>query len=130
MGILQKESELQEIVQLVGYDSLPEKQKNILDVAKIVREDFLQQNAFDDTDTYCSMKKQYMMLMIIKTLNDYQEKAIDAGKKLTQTSSLPVRSKISRMKEIKEEDFEKFYNGIVKEIMDEYNSIMEGIQNV
>ncbi len=130
MSILQKEAELQEIVQLVGYDSLPEKQKNILDVAKIVREDFLQQNAFDDTDTYCSIKKQFMMLTIIKTLNDYQEKAIDAGKKLTQTSSLPVRSKISRMKEIKEGDFEKFYNGIIKEIEDEYNSIMEGVQNV
>ena len=58
----------------VGYDSLPEKQKNILDIAKIIREDVLQQNACDDTDTYCSIKKQYEMLMIIKTLNEMQEK--------------------------------------------------------
>ncbi len=130
MGMLQKESELQEIVQLVGYDSLPEKQKNILDIAQIIREDVLQQNAFDDIDTYCSMKKQYEMLMIIKTLNDNQEKVIDAGRKVSQTSTLPVRSKISRMKEVKEEDFEKFYNNIIKEINDEYNSIIEGVENV
>ncbi len=130
MGILQKESELQEIVQLVGYDSLPEKQKNILDIAQIIREDFLQQNAFDDIDTYCSMKKQYEMLMIIKTLNDNQEKAIDAGRKVSQTTTLPVRSKISRMKEVNEEDFDKFYNNIIKEINDEYNSIIEGVENV
>lgn len=56
MSTLQKEAELQEIVQLVGYDSLPEKQKNILDIARVIREDFLQQNAFDDIDTYCSIK--------------------------------------------------------------------------
>ncbi|WP_337861009.1 V-type ATP synthase subunit A [Ferroplasma sp.] len=130
MGILQKEAELQEIVQLVGYDSLPEKQKNILDIAKIIREDFLQQNAFDDIDTYCSMKKQYEMLMIIKTLNDMQEKAIDSGLKVTQTATLPVRMKISRMKEITENDFEKFYSDIIKEINNEYNNVMEGVESV
>jgi V/A-type H+-transporting ATPase subunit A len=130
MGILQKESELQEIVQLVGYDSLPEKQKNVLDIAKMIREDFLQQNAFDDIDTYCSINKQYEMLMIIKTLNEMQEKAIEAGLKVTQTSTLPVRMKIARMKEIKEEDFEKFYKDVIKEINDEYNNIMEGVESV
>ncbi|WMT51549.1 MAG: V-type ATP synthase subunit A [Ferroplasma sp.] len=130
MGILQKESELQEIVQLVGYDSLPEKQKNVLDIAKIIREDFLQQNAFDDTDTYCSINKQYEMLMIIKTLNEMQEKSIDAGLKVTQTATLPVRMKISRMKEIKEEDFNKFYNDVIKEINNEYNNIMESVESV
>ncbi|HII82280.1 MAG TPA: V-type ATP synthase subunit A, partial [Ferroplasma sp.] len=130
MGILQKEAELQEIVQLVGYDSLPEKQKNILDIAKIIREDFLQQNAFDDTDTYCSIKKQYEMLMIIKTLNEMQEKAIDAGLKVIQTATLPVRMKISRMKEITENDFERFYNEVIKEINNEYDNIMEGVENV
>ncbi len=130
MGILQKESELQEIVQLVGYDSLPEKQKNVLDIAKIIREDFLQQNAFDDIDTYCSINKQYEMLMIIKTLNEMQEKSIDAGLKVTQTATLPVRMKISRMKEIKEEDFNKFYNDVIKEINNEYNNIMESVESV
>ncbi len=68
--------------------------------------------------------------MIIKTLNDYQEKAIDSGRKVSQTSALPVRAKISRMKEVKEEDFEKFYNDIIKEIADEYGTIIEGVQNV
>ncbi|MEM0140109.1 MAG: V-type ATP synthase subunit A [Ferroplasma sp.] len=130
MEILQKEAELQEIVQLVGYDSLPEKQKNILDIAKIIREDFLQQNAFDDIDTYCSIKKQYEMLMIIKTVNDYQEKSIDNGMKVTQTATLPVRNKISRMKEIPEKDFEKFYNDTIKEIGNEYGNITESVKSV
>ncbi len=130
MGILQKESELQEIVQLVGYDSLPEKQKNILDIARLIREDFLQQNAFDDIDTYCSIKKQYGMLTIIKTVNDFQERAIDSGLKVTQTGTLPVRNKISRMKEVPEKDFDKFYNDIIKEIKNEYENIMEGAENV
>ena len=130
MGILQKESELQEIVQLVGYDSLPENQKNVLDIAKIIREDFLQQNAFDDTDTYCSIKKQYEMLTIIKTLNEMQEKSIASGLKLTQTATLPVRMKISRMKEIPENDFEKFYNDVIKEINNEYDNLMEGVESV
>ncbi len=130
MSILQKESELQEIVQLVGYDSLPENQKNVLDIAKIIREDFLQQNAFDDIDTYCSIKKQYGMLTIIRTLNEMQEKAIASGLKLTQTATLPVRMKISRMKEIPENDFEKFYNDVIKEINNEYDNIMEGVESV
>ena len=55
MNILQKESELQEVVQLVGYDALPDREKSVLDVAKIIREDYLQQSAFDDVDQFCSL---------------------------------------------------------------------------
>ncbi len=125
MDLLEKESELQEIVQLVGYDALPEKEKNILDVAKMIREDFLQQNAFDDIDTYCSINKQYMMLKIIKTVYDMQLNAVNHGMKISQLASIPARSKISRMKEVSENDFPSFYKNIIKEINDEYNSMIE-----
>ena len=59
-----------------------------------------------------------------------QEKAIDAGLKVIQTATLPVRMKISRMKEITENDFERFYNEVIKEINNEYDNIMEGVENV
>ena len=65
LEILQKESELQEIVQLVGYDALPEPEKGILDTARSIREDYLQQSAFDEVDTYTSIQKQHKMLSTI-----------------------------------------------------------------
>ena len=70
MAILQKETELQEIVQLVGPDALPESEKVILEVARMLREDFLQQFAFDEVDAYCPPKKQYWLLRTILTFHD------------------------------------------------------------
>ena len=67
MYLLQKEVELQEIVQLVGPDALPESEKAILDVTRMIREDFLQQSAYSDTDSFCPMEKQYLMLKVIMT---------------------------------------------------------------
>ena len=79
MGILQKEAELQEVVQLVGFDALPEREKNILDIARMLREDFLQQSAFDEVDQYCSIKKQYGMLKAILALGKEQSRALEKG---------------------------------------------------
>ncbi len=62
MALLQKESELQEIVKLVGPDALPPRERATLESARMIREDFLQQSAFHEVDTYCSGKKQYEML--------------------------------------------------------------------
>ena len=70
MFILQKETELQEIVQLVGPDALPESEKIILEVARMLREDFLQQFAFDEVDAYCPPDKQYWILKTILAFND------------------------------------------------------------
>ncbi|MCL4404788.1 V-type ATP synthase subunit A, partial [Candidatus Marsarchaeota archaeon] len=77
MAMLQKEAEINEIVQLVGYDALPEHDKVTLDTAKSLREDFLQQNAFDEVDTYASMKKQYLMLKSILKVGDEEALAVD-----------------------------------------------------
>lgn len=97
--ILQNESDLKEIVQLVGPDVLPENEKLILDTAKSLREDFLQQNAFHDVDGYCSIKKQYLMMKTILHFHDLASEAVKEGrKKVSDMATLPVKERISRMK--------------------------------
>lgn len=119
MSTLQKEAELQEIVQLVGYDALPEKEKVILDIARMIREDFLQQSAFDEIDTYCSVKKQILMLKSIMHLGSELKKQIDAGKTMTQLQGIKARGKISRMKEIRDEDIEQYAAQLMSEADEE-----------
>ena len=101
---LQKESELQEIVQLVGVDALPEREKVTLDVARMLREDYLQQSAYDDVDTYTSIQKQYRMLRAILAFGDREVEAIAGGQKVADIAKLPVRQKLSRMKWIPEKE--------------------------
>ena len=79
VDILDEEAELQEIVQLVGKDALPEDQQLILEVARYLREAYLQQNAFHDVDTYCEPEKTYLILTAIKTFHDEAFSALDAG---------------------------------------------------
>ncbi len=98
MGILQKETELQEIVQLVGPDALPESEKIILEVARMLREDFLQQFAFDEVDAYCPPEKQYLMLKTILAFHDAATAALNRGVSLTQVLELPHKDTISTMK--------------------------------
>ena len=104
LELLQKESELQEIVQLVGVDALPEREKAILDVARMIREDYLQQSAYDDIDTYSSIQKQYRMLRAILTFGDQEQAAIQRGGTVGQISKLGVRTRLARMKSIPEAD--------------------------
>ncbi|MCI4345308.1 MAG: V-type ATP synthase subunit A [Thermoplasmata archaeon] len=99
---LQKESELQEIVQLVGVDALPEREKGILDVSRMLREDYLQQSAYDDVDTYTSIQKQYRMLRAILSFGEREQEAIGKGATVGELQKLPVRQKLSRMKWIPE----------------------------
>ena len=98
MGILQKETELQEIVQLVGPDALPESEKIILEIARMLREDFLQQFAFDDVDAYCPPEKQYLMLKAILAFHDGATAALNRGVSLRQVLELPHKEAISLMK--------------------------------
>ena len=79
MEVLQKEAELQEIVQLVGSDALPESEQVTIEVARMIREIFLQQNAYDAVDTFCDMSKQYDMMKAIKTFADLAYAAQLAG---------------------------------------------------
>jgi V/A-type H+/Na+-transporting ATPase subunit A len=106
LEVLQKESELQEIVQLVGVDALPEREKGVLDVARMIREDYLQQSAYDDVDTYTSLPKQFRMLRTILSFGDREQEAIAKGATVAKLQQLPVRTKLSRMKWIPEAELE------------------------
>jgi len=118
LEILQKEAELQDIVQLVGYDALPETEKGVLDVARMIREDYLQQSAFDEVDTYTSVKKQYLMLKTILEFGNRSADAIKKGAQASQIANLPVKSKISRLKWTPEEMIEP----LIKEIQTEMDA--------
>lgn len=120
ISILQHEAKLEEIVRLVGIDALSTKEQLILDTAKTLREDFLHQNAFDEMDTYTSLKKQYWMLKIILEFHQKAMAAIEAGKSLKELLSLPVRNQISKNKMIPEDKLDEF-----KKIEDEIAGQME-----
>jgi V/A-type H+-transporting ATPase subunit A len=97
--LLQKEVELQEIVQLVGPDALPDSEKAILDVTRMIREDFLQQSAYSETDSFCPIEKQYLMLKVIITYFTGVNLAMERGIPLRQIQALPLNAAIGRMKD-------------------------------
>jgi V/A-type H+/Na+-transporting ATPase subunit A len=113
MYLLQKEVELQEIVQLVGPDALPESEKAILEVTRMIREDFLQQSAYHEIDSFCPLDKQYWMLKVILTFYDRISDAMNKGVALNKILKLPLKAEIGRMKELK--DVEKI-RSLVKDI--------------
>ena len=106
--ILQEESELQEIVQLVGMDALSWKDRLTMEVARSIREDYLHQNAYDEVDTYTSLDKQFLMMRLILTFNDRGRQALDNGANLSDVLSLPVRERIGRSKYIPEDRMTQF----------------------
>ena len=106
MSLLQKESELQEIVQLVGPDALPETDQATLETTRMLREDFLQQNAFDDVDTYCAPDKQYKMLKTILLFYKESLAAVNRGAPIANSVALPVKEEIGKMKYIPQDEFD------------------------
>ncbi|MGC9138101.1 MAG: V-type ATP synthase subunit A [Thermoplasmata archaeon] len=125
MALLQQEEELQEIVQLVGPDALPDRERVILDTAKLIREDYLQQSAFDEIDTYCSLKKQNLMLKTILLFHDEAMKSLEEGITLKQILSMKVRDEITRMKEIDEKNLDRILR-IMENIRNEFSSLKGG----
>lgn len=107
MVILSKESELEEIVKLIGPDALPESEREILEVARMIREDFLQQNAYHDVDSFCSVKKQYLMLKTILRFHERAKNAVSMGVGVDEISEMPVIDEIARMKYMPDEEFEE-----------------------
>ena len=109
MNILQKESELQEIVRLVGLDSLSEKDRLTMNAAKMIREDYLQQNAFDDVDTYTSFKKQVALLSNILTFDAEANRVLELGAYFREImeGTVELRDRIARSKFIHEDQLEK-----------------------
>ena len=129
MSILQKEAEINEVVQLVGYDALPEKEKEVLDIAKSVREDFLQQSAFDDVDTYTSLHKQMLMLKSIIAMDEAESRAVARGVLVEQMNGISAKQKVARMKLAKEEDIDAYYDDVVAAVK-EIDQIMASKEKV
>lgn len=122
MALLQKEAELQEVVQLVGPDALPEKEQVILQVTKMLREDFLGQNAYHDIDTFASLKKQYAMLKNILHFYKRAVSAVDLGVQLKKIQSMPLKEDIARMKEVDEKNLSKL-EGLLSKIDKEFDTL-------
>jgi V/A-type H+-transporting ATPase subunit A len=105
MAILQKEEELQEIVQLVGFDAIPDADRIVLESSKLIREGFLAQNAFHEEDAFCSLPKQYWMLNVLLHFHRAVQRALADGVPLETLLGLKVREEITRAKELPNEGF-------------------------
>nr|AIF13968.1 A1A0 ATP synthase, subunit A (ATPVA, ntpA) [uncultured marine thaumarchaeote KM3_65_D04] len=127
LEILQKESELQEIVQLVGYDALPEPEKGVLDTARSIREDYLQQSAFDEVDTYTSIQKQHKMLSLILEFGRKEADVIKKGSTSAKVAALESRGMVPKMKWTKEEELEKLLSDINGKMKQEFDALSKEV---
>jgi V/A-type H+-transporting ATPase subunit A len=105
---LDEEAELREIVQLVGKDALPEDQQLTLEVARYLREAWLQQNAFHDVDTYCPPEKTYLLLSAIRTFNDEAFEALEAGVPVEEIQDIDAVPRLNRIATTPDDEAEEF----------------------
>ena len=123
LKILQEESDLQEIVKLVGMDALSPEDRLKLELAQSIREDFLQQNAFEDTDSFTELDKQAALIELIFSFGDKATKAIAVGADIEKISTLPVREQIGRAKAVPYSEYKKTYAAIDEEITGELDAL-------
>ncbi|MGC9142883.1 MAG: V-type ATP synthase subunit A [Candidatus Micrarchaeia archaeon] len=124
MAMLQREAELKEIVQLVGEDALPDSERAVLLVGKMIREYFLRQSAFDPIDTYTSMKKQASMLSVILRFGDLTSNAISRGVSIDSISKMSIINDLSRIKEWGESNVDKEKSELIKKIEEEFERLV------
>ncbi|MCL2159812.1 MAG: V-type ATP synthase subunit A, partial [Oscillospiraceae bacterium] len=125
MSLLQEEANLNEIVRLVGYDALSESDQLTLEMAKSVREDYLQQNSFDDLDAYTSLEKQCRLLDLILFFGDEAKAALGVGIYLKKILALPVREEIARAKYTPEAEMRRF-DELKEQAKQELKNLIEG----
>ena len=125
LALLQQEAELNEIVQLVGVDSLSAEDRMKLEVCKSIREDYLHQNAFHDVDTYSSLNKQFKLLKLI--LSFYKEglEGIEKGASFAKVAAIPQREEIGRFKYVEEEQIDEKYEKLMNDIRAEINALVK-----
>ncbi len=126
MHILQEESELQEIVRLVGQDALSASDRLTMETAKMIREDFLQQNAFVDEDAYSSYAKQFRLLDIVLKYDELCREALDKGANMDGLFAIDAREKIGRAKMADAETFAADYDAIEAQMKDEIAKVIAG----
>ena len=120
---LDEEDELQEIVQLVGKDALPEDQQLTLEIARYLREAYLQQNALDDIDQYSSPKKSYRLLQAIKTFNDEAFAALDASVPVEEITSVDAPARLNRAGTTPEDEIETFLEEVEGDIAEQLQAL-------
>lgn len=125
MALLQEETSLLEVVRLVGRDSLSDEDQMKLHTSKSIREDFLQQNAFHDVDTFCPLEKQFKMLDTILYFYDRGQEALVNGAYFSEIEELDVKESIARMKYVPNEELEK-----LDEIKDKIDSQLKKLVEV
>ena len=128
MSILQNEASLNEIVQLVGKDSLSPSDQLTLEVARMVREDFLQQNAFTDIDGYSSYDRQGKLLKLVLDYEVLCRDAIAKGAPVTQLFDIPAREKLGRAKSVPVDEYEAAYQALREEMEKEITEIADAAQ--
>ena len=125
LAMLQEESSLNEIVQLVGKDSLSAGDQITLELARMIREDFLQQNSFADVDAYSAYDRQGRMMGIIRFYDAHCRSAAERGGSLSELFAIPAREKIGRMKSVAEEQYKDAYANLLVEMEEEIGAIAE-----
>ncbi|MBQ6318049.1 MAG: V-type ATP synthase subunit A [Oscillospiraceae bacterium] len=126
MRVLQEEAELQEIVRLVGQDALSPDDRLTMETAKMIREDFLQQNAFVDEDAYSSYLKQYRLLDLVLKYDVLCRDALNRGADMNGLFAIDAREKIGRAKMADPNAFEKAYDDIEKQMQAEIEEVIAG----
>ena len=130
LRILQEESELQEIVRLVGQDALSADDRLTLETARMIREDFLQQNAFVDEDAYSSYLKQYRLLSMVLEYDALCRDALLKNADMNKLFGIPVRERIGRAKMADPNAFNEVYDDIEKQMKAEINDVIAGGEEV
>lgn len=125
MTLLQEESELEEIVKLVGMDALSDIDRVKLEAARSIREDFLHQNAFHEVDTYTTLNKQYRMMQLIMAFYDKSVSALDKGAQLGALIDMPIRERIGRFKYVAEDKIDSNYQDILYNLDVDIDSIIK-----
>ena len=123
LRMLQEESELQEIVKLVGVDALSPDDRMTLETAQSIREDFLQQNAFEDGDTYTSLPKMYALMNLVFEFDKMARAAIAKGAEIDDLTTLSVRERIGRAKSVADDAYEAEYSDILREAEEQLTAL-------
>ena len=124
MSLLQDESELEEIVKLVGMDALSKGDRIKLEAARSIREDFLHQNAFHETDTYSTLQKQYKMMQLVLKFYDLSTAGVEKGADLNAIINMPIRERIGRFKYVREDEVDKTYEDIIYNLEKDIDDIV------
>ncbi len=125
LSLLQDESELQEIVNLVGMDALSAPDRLKLETSRSIREDYLHQNAFDSVDTYTSLKKQVLMMRAIMSFYDKALEALDKGADIELLVNMPVRETIGRYKYVDESKIDEEFTSIEAKLNSDIKDVLE-----